>query len=101
MAAAACLRGTHAQAGQPQGLPEVLIPIRMPGDPPIVLPALAEGSGLPLTWEAATGPATIAGNVATLTGGLGPLSQGQPAGGWCLGTVVSPCLLFRERGGWL
>ena len=101
MAAAACLRGTHAQASQPQGLPEVLIPIRMPGDPPIVLPALAEGSGLPLTWEAATGPVTVAGKVATLTGGLGPvtLKASQPGDGIWDSLVGHVCFSVSGEGG--
>ena len=69
---------SRVQAGQPQAMPEVLIPIRMPGDPAILLPTQAAGSGLPLTWEVATGPATVSGNAVTLTGELGPVRT--PAG---------------------
>lgn len=74
LAIAVSLLGNHAQAGLLQTMPEVLIPIRMPGDPPVLLPSLAGGSGLPLTWEVSTGPATVSGNVVTLTGELGPVT---------------------------
>ena len=32
------LMASRVQAGQPQAMPEVLIPIRMPGDPAILWP---------------------------------------------------------------
>ncbi|MDB6070024.1 MAG: alpha-tubulin suppressor [Verrucomicrobiales bacterium] len=63
-----------ALAGMPQRMPEVMIPIRMPGDPPVELPANAGTSGLPLSWEVATGPATVSGTTVTLTGQTGPVT---------------------------
>lgn len=101
MAAAACLLSIHAHGGQPQRLPEILIPIRMPGDPPIPLPALAAESGLPLTWEVATGPATLSGNVVTLTGGLGPVTlKATQAGDATWDPLVGHvCFSVTEEGG--
>lgn len=63
-----------AIAGRIQQMPELMIPLRMPGDPPIALPETAANSGLPLQWEVATGPAVVSGAVVTLTGGLGPVT---------------------------
>ncbi|MES2466781.1 MAG: hypothetical protein V4675_05730 [Verrucomicrobiota bacterium] len=96
------LIASRVQAGQPQAMPEVLIPIRMPGDPAILLPTQAAGSGLPLTWEVATGPATLSGNVVTLTGELGPVTlkasqSGDAAWDPLVGQV---CFSVTEEGGY-
>ena len=96
------LMAGRVQAGQPQAMPEVLIPIRMPGDPAILLPTQAAGSGLPLTWEVATGPATVSGNIVTLTGELGPVTLkasqlGDAAWDPLVGQV---CFSVTEDGGY-
>ena len=96
------LMASRGQAGQPQAIPEVLIPIRMPGDPEILLPAHAAGSGLPLTWEVATGPATVSGNVVTLTGELGPVTLKASQSGDALWDplVGQVCFSVTEDGGY-
>ncbi len=98
----AVFTASRVQAGQPQAMPEVLIPIRMPGDPAILLPTQAAGSGLPLTLEVATGPATVSGNVVTLTGELGPvtLNASQPGDAAWDPLVGQVCFSVTEEGGY-
>jgi hypothetical protein len=76
LAAAVCFTASLSPsiAGQIQQMPAILIPLRMPGDPPIALPETAANSGLPLQWEVATGPAVVSGALVTLTGALGPVT---------------------------
>ena len=101
LAVGGCPTMPLARAGQPQTLPDVMIPIRMPGDLPTTLPGVAGSSGLPLTWEVATGPATVSGNVVTLTGGLGPvtLKATQPGNGTWDPLVGHVCFSVTEEGG--
>ncbi len=64
---------TTAFAGLPQSIPVANIVVKTPDAAPFTLPAVAS-SGLTITWESLTGPATVAGNTVTLTGGSGAVT---------------------------
>ena len=67
-------------AGLPQEIAAVNIVVKAPDDGPFALPPVTSG-GLPVTWTALVGPATVSGATVTLTGSTGAVTlRGSQAG---------------------
>lgn len=67
------LAGPAAAAKLAQTIPDANITVKDPAAAPFSL-AAASSAGLPVVWEALTGPASVAGRTVTLTGESGSVT---------------------------
>ncbi len=76
----ASLAVSPAFAGLPQAIAPVDIVVKAPDAPSFSLPATTS-AGLPITWTALAGPASVAGVNVSMTGGIGAVTlRGRQAG---------------------